>query len=101
MLLFCGTIGGFQQFSTTCTFSVSTRAAIPRDWSLDLRFATSGAVTVVPILQSCELRSFLSCRAVCREWHGDSASRFTGSPGAMKSCMIVSKRITSLIQLDA
>jgi len=35
-------------------------------------FATSGAVTVVPILQSCELRSFLSCRAVCREWHGYS-----------------------------
>ncbi len=64
-----------------------------------LRFTTSGAVTVVPILQSCELRSFLSCRAVCREWHGHSVRHVlsvTGE-GAMNSCMIIGKRITSMM----
>eukprot|EP00435_Cladocopium_sp_Y103_P057671 s616_g19.t5 len=33
---------------------------------------SAGAVTVVPLFQSCELPAFLACRAVCREWLGYS-----------------------------
>lgn len=34
--------------------------------------SSAGAVTVMPLFQSCELPAFLACRAVCREWLGYS-----------------------------
>jgi len=37
--------------------------------------SSAGAVTVMPLFQSCELPAFLACRAVCREWLGASPEK--------------------------